>query len=65
MKGINTMVWIQFTALFFNFIGTILFARTVIKSKKEIAKLSGGIPSLVQDKVSQEKKFLIKIELLE
>lgn len=58
------MVWIQFTALLFNFFGTILFARTVIKSKKEIAKLTGGIPSFGPGQSESRKEVFNKDRII-
>lgn len=58
------MIWIQFTALLFNFFGTILFARTVIKNKREIAKLAGGIPSFGSGQSELRKEVLKKDRII-
>ncbi|MCL4378362.1 MAG: hypothetical protein M1409_08305 [Actinobacteria bacterium] len=35
------MIWVSIVGLFFNLIGSILLGKTVIKSDKEIDKISG------------------------
>ncbi len=64
MREIKTMVWIQFIALLFNFVGAILFACTVIKSKKEIAKLAGGIPTFGPGHSESKKEVFNKDRII-